>query len=82
MKNNDITMTINIDEQPLVILHTMSDCHLCIKCKHLLQHWNISYATVEDNPSSDEPYPILFINGNKHSYEMLLQKIKNGEIGS
>ena len=79
---DDTIATFTVDDTPLVVMYTMADCHLCHQCKKLLQHWKINYATMGDFPEYDVPYPILYVDGKKHSYEMFLQKIMKGEIGT
>ena len=63
-----------------IVVHTMPDCVLCIKCKELLNYWNIHYCVVHDKPPYNEQYPIIFINDKKISYKKLVEMIAEGEI--
>jgi len=63
-----------------IVIHTMPGCILCVKCKDLLNYWNIPYCVHPDKPPYDEEYPIIYINERKISYKNLVEKIGKGEI--
>ena len=64
-----------------IIIYTFPMCSRCKTLELLLNKYNIRYKAKKDEKKKfDSEYPHVFIDGNKISYENVLQKIKDGEI--
>jgi len=60
-----------------IVVHKMHGCRLCRRCNKLLQHWNLPFKEVYDDPVQDRQYPYIEI---EYEYGEIVELISMGVL--